>query len=59
MKKFKAKSENYKVDVYNTYSEDNLEFVSRQDEEETLQSLRFYAGRQKPCYNDDINNYFD
>ena len=59
MKKIKTKSENSKLDLYNTYSEDNIEFVSRQDEEETLQSLRFYQQSRKSWYTSDIDNYFD
>lgn len=59
MKKVKIKSEKPKLDLYNTYSEDNIEFVSRQDEEEVLQSLGVYQKQPNLCYTSDLDNYFD
>lgn len=48
--KTKRKTQQLK-DIYDTWEEGSLEYVSLKDEQETLQSLGVFEKRKNSCYN--------
>jgi len=48
------------IDIYSKYEDSDLEYVSPDDERETLQSLGVFRKLEKSCYNSDHDdNYFE
>jgi hypothetical protein len=58
-RKTKTNREPTQLDVYSRYSETNLEYVSAEDERETLQQLGIYSKSSESRYNQSFDKYYD
>ena len=58
-RKTKTNREPAQLDVYSRYAETNLEYVSAEDEKETLQQLGIYSKSSESKYNQAFDRYYD